>query len=165
MLHTCGNLRTLAQAVYKVHRGIKTLINLFLLPGVYSNALEVVIEDIWRWWFRLEKTESGPHRLEEPVSLAASRTWTHRAWKSLSRQTAEAWNEIKIIKIANKYGLNLLMKKKKKSRYRGQDWKSNVCCLCAWLAVINTDHCYTNSAQQRSCEVRNQLYVQSFEEC
>lgn len=47
MLRTCGNMRTLAQAVYKVHRGIKTLINLFLLPGVYSNALEVVIEDIW----------------------------------------------------------------------------------------------------------------------
>jgi len=36
------------QAVYKVHRGIRTLINLFLLPGVYSNALDVVMEDIWR---------------------------------------------------------------------------------------------------------------------
>lgn len=46
-------------AVYKVHRGIKALINLFLLPGVYSNALEVVMEDIWRWWFRLEKAELG----------------------------------------------------------------------------------------------------------
>lgn len=47
-LHMCKNMHTLTQAVYKVHRGIKTLINLFLLPGVYSNALEVVMEDIWR---------------------------------------------------------------------------------------------------------------------
>lgn len=33
---------------HKQHRGIKTLINWFLLPGVYSNALELVMEDIWR---------------------------------------------------------------------------------------------------------------------
>lgn len=39
---------TCTQAVYKVHRGIRILINLFLLPGVYSNALDVVMEDIWR---------------------------------------------------------------------------------------------------------------------
>lgn len=30
------------------NRRIKALINLFLLPGVYSNALEFEIEDTWR---------------------------------------------------------------------------------------------------------------------
>ena len=68
--------------VCKVHRGIQTLINLFLLPGVYSNALEVVMEDIWRSWFRLEKTESRATQSEE-ASVVGSRAHrkakTHRA--------------------------------------------------------------------------------------
>jgi len=141
---TCKNMHTLTQAVYKVHRGIKTLINLFLLPGVYSNALEVVMEDIWRWWFRLEETESGPHRLKKPLSLGASRTgrpaWTHRAWKSLSRHMAKSWDRNKITKVDNKSELNLVMRKESMCS-SGVLKREAMCAFTKDLAKFNSKEC------------------------